>query len=403
MTLFRNTRWTGVALAALTFGCSAQPAQPAEAPSAATEPVAAASEAPKPAAATPAKPAAIQKAPYGKLEDKDVDLYTLTNANGLVLKVATYGAIVTEFHVPDKSGKLGDIVLGFENLDGYVKGSPYFGATVGRVANRIRGAKFKLDGKDYKVAANNGQHHLHGGVKGWDKVVWTAEPAETADGPALKLTYVSKDGEEGYPGTVTATAVYTLTNKNEFKVEMSAVTDKPTIVNMAHHTYWNLGGFGSGPITDEELTLFADKYTPGDPMVPTGQIKPVKGTPFDFTVAKPIGKDLKAAGGDPIGFDHNWVVNGDAHAMRPVAKLKDPKSGRVLTLEADQPGVQFYSGNFLDGKTKGKGVNYPQYGGLCLETQKFPNSINIPAWKDEVILKPGQTYKHTMVHRFTTE
>lgn len=402
MTLFRNTRWTGIALVALTFGCSGAQSAPAAAP-AATEPVAAAPvEAPK-AAATPAKPAAIQKAAYGKLEDKDVDLYTLTNANGLVLKVATYGAIVTEFQVPDKSGKLGDIVLGFENLDGYVKGSPYFGATVGRVANRIRGAKFKLDGKDYKLAANNGQHHLHGGVKGWDKVIWTAEPAETPDGPALKLTYVSKDGEEGYPGTVTATTVYTLTNKNEFKVEMSAVTDKPTIVNMAHHTYWNLGGFASGPITDEELTLFADKYTPGDPMVPTGQIKPVKGTPFDFTVAKPIGKDLKAAGGDPIGFDHNFVVNGDAHAMRPVAKLKDPKSGRVMTLEADQPGVQFYSGNFLDGKTKGKGVAYAQYSGVCLETQKFPNSINIPAWKDEVILKPGATYKHTMVHRFTTE
>jgi aldose 1-epimerase len=305
--------------------------------------------------------------------------------------------------VPDKGGKLADIVLGFENLDGYVKGSPYFGATVGRVANRIRGAKFKLDGKDYKLAANNGQHHLHGGVKGWDKVIWSAEPVETADGPALKLTYVSKDGEEGYPGTVTATTLYTLTNKNEFKVEMSATTDKTTIVNMAHHTYWNLGGFASGPITDHELTLMADNYTPGDPMVPTGQIKPVKGTPFDFTAPKPIGKDLKAAGGDPIGFDHNFVVNGDAHAMRPVAKLKDPKSGRVMTLEADQPGVQFYSGNFLDGKTKGKGVAYAQYTGMCLETQKFPNSINIPAWKDEVILKPGATYKHTMIHRFTTE
>jgi aldose 1-epimerase len=403
MTLFRNARWSGVALAALMFGCSGAQSAPAEAPSATPEAVAAApAEAQKPAA-TPAKPAAIQKAAYGKLEDKDVDLYTLTNANGLVMEVATYGAIVTEFQVPDKAGKLGDIVLGFENLDGYVKGSPYFGATVGRVANRIRGAKFKLDGKDYKLAANNGQHHLHGGVKGWDKVIWTAEPAETADGPALKLTYVSKDGEEGYPGTVTATTVYTLTNKNEFKVEMSATTDKTTIVNMAHHTYWNLGGFASGPITDHELTLMADKYTPGDPMVPTGQIKPVKGTPFDFTAAKPIGKDLKAAGGDPVGFDHNFVVNGDAHAMRPVAKLKDPKSGRVMTLEADQPGVQFYSGNFLDGKTKGKGVAYAQYTGLCLETQKFPNSINIPAWKDEVILKPGATYKHTMIHRFTTE
>jgi aldose 1-epimerase len=295
------------------------------------------------------------------------------------------------------------VAIRADKVDDYVKATPYFGAVIGRVANRIKNAQFSLDGKTYKLDANNDKNLLHGGKVGWDKVIWTAEPLETENGPALKLTYVSKDGDEKFPGTVTAHNTYTLTNNNEFKVEMDATTDKTTVVNMAHHTYWNLGGFASGPITDEELTLFADKYTPGDPMVPTGQIKPVKGTPFDFTVAKVIGKDLKAAGGDPIGYDHNFVVNGDAHAMRPVAKLKDPKSGRVMTLEADQPGVQFYSGNFLDGKTKGKGVNYPQYGGLCLETQKFPNSINIPAWKDEVILKPGQTYKHTMVHRFTTE
>jgi aldose 1-epimerase len=404
MALFGKTRWSGAALAALVFGCSgAQSAAPAAPEAGQATAMAAPSDAPKAAPAPAAKPAAIQKAPYGKVEDKEVELYTLTNANGLVLKVTNYGAIVTEFHVPDKAGKMADIVLGFENLEGYQKGSPYFGATVGRVANRIRGAKFKLDGKEYKVSANNGPHHLHGGNKGWDKVVWTAEPVESPEGPGIRFTYVSKDGEEGYPGTVTAKSTYTLTNKNEFKVEMEATTDKPTIVNMAHHSYWNLGGFASGPITDHELMLFADKYTPGDPIVPTGVIKPVKGTPFDFTTAKAIGKDLKAAGGDPIGFDHNFVVNGDAHAMRPVARLKDPKSGRVMTIEADQPGLQFYSGNFLDGKTRGKGATYAQYTGLCLETQKFPNSINVPAWKDEVILKPGATYKHTMVHRFTAE
>jgi aldose 1-epimerase len=332
-----------------------------------------------------------------------VDVHTLTNKDGLVMKVATYGAIVTELHVPDRSGTLADIVLGFETLDAYTQGSQYFGAIVGRVANRIRGAKFRLGGRDYQLTANDGQHHLHGGARGWDKVLWTAEPAQTPDGPALQLTYVSRDGEEGYPGTVTATALYTLTNSNEFKVQMSATTDRTTIVNMAHHTYWNLGGFASGPVTDHELTLFADQYTPGDPVVPTGQLRPVQGTPFDFTVAKPIGRDLQAAGGKPVGFDHNFVVNGDAHAMRPVARLKDPQSGRVLTLQADQPGVQFYSGNFLDGRIRGKGVAYAQYAGLCLESQLFPNSINIPAWEGEVILEPGATYRHTMIHRFTTD
>jgi aldose 1-epimerase len=232
-------------------------------------------------------------------------------------------------------------------------------------------------------------------------VIWTAEPKETKDGPSLKLTHVSPDGEENYPGTVTATATYTLTNENELKVEMTATTDKTTLINMAHHSYWNLAG--NGTILDHELMIPADKFTPGTPMVPDGTIKPVKGTPFDFTTAKPIGKDLKAAGGNPVGFDHNWVVNGDPHAMRLMAKLKDPKSGRVLTITADQPGLQFYSGNFMDGKTSGKGVTHVQYAGLCLESQKFPNSINVPAWKDEVILKPGQTYKHTMIHKFTTE
>jgi aldose 1-epimerase len=351
-----------------------------------------------------AKTSAIEKTPYGKLEAQDVELYTLKNANGLVMKVTTYGAIITELHVPDKAGKLADVVLGFDLLDGYVKGNPYFGATVGRVANRIRNGKFKLEGKEYTLAQNNKPHMLHGGNKGWDKVVWTAETSETSEGPQIRLTYVSKDGEEGFPGTVTAKTTYTLTNKNELRVDMEATTDKTTIVNMAHHSYWNLGGHGAGPITDHELTLYADQYTPGDPMVPTGAVKAVKGTPFDFTQSKPIGKDLAAAGGKPIGFDHNFVVNGDANAMRPAARLRDPKSGRVLTIEANQPGIQFYSGNFLDGTTVGKGGKaYQQYTGLCLETQKFPNAINVPAWKNQVILEPGQTYKHTMIHRFTTE
>jgi aldose 1-epimerase len=392
------------AVLGLVSACSGS--QPAE-PVAASEPLA---PAPAPAdtvaSSAPAdvkKAKAISEAPYGVVEGKEVKLYTLTNKNGLVAKITNYGGIITELHVPDKAGKNGDIVLGYDKLDDYVKATPYFGAVIGRVANRVKNAQFSLEGKQYKLAANNAPHSLHGGKVGWDKVVWTAEAIDSEAGPALKLTYVSKDGEEGYPGTVTAHNTYTLTNNNELKVEMDATTDKTTIINMAHHSYWNLAGHGSGPITGHELTLFSEQYTPGDP-VPDGKVKAVKGTPFDFTAAKPIGKDLQAAGGKPVGFDANWVVKGDPHALRPVAKLKDPKTGRVLELSADQPGVQFYSGNFLDGSNKGKGgVVYQQYTGLCLESQKFPNSINVPAWKDEVILKPGATYKHVMIHKFSAE
>ncbi len=274
------------------------------------------------------------------------------------------------------------MVLGFDNLDGYLKGNPYFGATVGRAGNRIRDAKFKLGGKEFVLAANNKPHHLHGGNKGWDKVLWKAEAKETPDGPQVHLTYTSPDGEEGYPGTVVASTTYTLTNDGAFRVDMEATTDKPTIVNMVHHTYWNLGGHDSGRIADHELQLFAAQYTPGDPMVPTGAVRPVKGTAFDFTKSKLIGKDLEAAGGKPVGFDHNFVIDGDANTLRAAARLRDPKSGRVMTIEADQPGIQFYSGNFLDGTTIGKGgTKYAQYTGLCLETQKFPNAVNVPKWR----------------------
>ncbi|HVY26039.1 MAG TPA: aldose epimerase family protein [Polyangiaceae bacterium] len=402
----------------LAFGllgaCSASPPPPAEsaneAPAPRVAPAASATTAPSTAPATAAvKPApAVSKADWGTVDGKTVQLYTLTNKNGLQMKVSNYGTIITELHVPDRNGKLADIVLGYDTVDEYLKATPYFGATVGRIANRIKNAEFKLDGKAYKLYANNGPHNLHGGKKGWDKVIWDAETRETAQGPEIHFKYTSKDGEEGFPGTVNASVVYALTDKNEFVVTMEATTDKPTIVNMAHHTYWNLGGQGSGTIKDHELTIFADQFTPsapvpnGDP-VPDGTVKPVKGTPYDFTVAKPIGKDLEAVGGKPIGFDHNWIVNGEPNKLRPNARVKDPKSGRVLTLEADQPGIQFYSGKFLDGSNKGKGSTYNQYDGFCLETQKFPNAINVPAWKDQVLLKPGQTYKHVMVHRFSVE
>jgi aldose 1-epimerase len=363
------------------------------------------SEQPKPAATSPAtrSAATTTAVPFGTVDNRPVQLYTLTNKNGLVARITNYGGIVTELHVPDKTGTLADVVLGFENLEGYIKSSPYFGAIVGRVANRIMNAEFTLDGKSYKLEANDKPHHLHGGKRGWDKVVWTATPVETAAGPALELTYVSKDGEENYPGTVTAKTVYTLTNDNELKVEIQATTDKTTLVNMAHHSYWNLGGHDSGTILDHELTLHADQYTPGTRMVPDGRIASVKGTPFDFTSEKSIGRDLKQTGGTPIGYDHNFVVNGEPNQLRPVARVKDPKSGRVMTLSADQPGVQFYTGNFLNGSAKGKGATYVQHAALSLETQKFPNAINVPAWRDQVILRPGQTYRHVMVHKFSVE
>jgi aldose 1-epimerase len=346
---------------------------------------------------------AIRRAPFGKADGRDVTLFTLTNENGLVLKAMTYGAIVTELHVPDATGRLSDIVLGFDELAPYLTKSPYFGATAGRVGNRIRDGKFALLGEHYALATNDGPHHLHGGTKGWDKVVWDAETFESADGPSIRFSYVSKDGEEGYPGTVTAHSTYTLTNQNEFRVEMSATTDATTLVNMLHHSYWNLGGHASGAITEHELTLEADELTPGDPAVPTGEKRAVKGTPFDFTHAKSIGRDLAAVAGEPVGYDHNFVVRGEPSTFRPVAELVEPKSGRVLIISADQPGVQFYCGKFLDGTLVGKGgVRYEQYGGLCLETQTFPNSINVPAWSKDVILEPGKTYSHTMIHRFAT-
>lgn len=331
--------------------------------------------------------------------------YTLTNANGLRMKVSNYGTIITELFVPDRHGELADIVLGYESVEQYLATTPFFGATVGRVANRIKDAAFELDGKHYRLAANNGPHTLHGGLKGWDKVVWEAQTRDTARGPEIHFRYTSHDGEEGFPGTVQASVVYALTNANELVIDMRAETDRTTIVNMAHHSYWNLAGHGSGTIDDHELTLAADLYTPSAPVsgadpVPDGTILPVAGTPFDFTKPARIGQHLRTVGEEPAGFDHNWVVNGAPNELRPVATVREPSSGRVLTLEADQPGVQFYTGKFLDGSLRGKGATYHQYAGFCLETQKFPNAINVPAWRDQVILKPGDVYSHRMVHRF---
>ena len=344
----------------------------------------------------------VTKAEFGKLAEQPVFLYTLKNPHGLTAKVMTYGAILTEMDVPDKNGKFADIALGFDNFDGYLNNGPHFGSTIGRVANRIKNAVFTLAGKTYKLEANDPPNALHGGSRGWDKLLWDAQIVPSVDASAVEFRYISKAGEAGYPGTVTAKVTYTLTNEDQLKIDFEATTDATTPVSMAHHSYWNLGGQGSGTILDHEVTIHADRYTPGDP-VPFGTIKPVKGTPFDFTTTKAIGKDLKAAGGKPVGFDLNYVVDGEPNQLRPMVKIKDPKSGRVLTLTADQPGLVFYSGNFLDGTVNGKGSTYAQYTGLCIESGKFPNSINVPAWKDAVVLKPGQTYRHTMVHSFSVE
>lgn len=347
---------------------------------------------------------AIGRRPFGVVDGREVDLFRLENDNGLVLKVATYGATVTSLLVPDRAGRLADVVLGFDDLAGYLSDSPFFGATVGRVANRIRGGRFELDGRSYTLATNNGPDHLHGGEKGWDKVVWGAEAMEGGDGPTVRLSYRSPDGEEGYPAAVTAIATYTLTHKNELRVEMGATSTGVTLINMAHHTYWNLGGEGSGSILDHDLTLHASRYTPGDPVVPTGRVDAVDGTPFDFTGGRRIGERVGEAGGDPAGYDHNFIVDGAPGELRPVARLSDPRTGRAMTIEADQPGLQFYCGKFLDGSLVGKaGAAYRRYGGLCLETQAFPNAINIPAWRDQVVLVPGKTYGHRMIHRFSID
>ena len=351
----------------------------------------------------------IEKIDFGKADGKTVHLYTLKNENGMIAKIMTYGAIITELRVPDKAGKTADVVLGFDNLDAYLKGHPYFGAVVGRVGNRICKGKFSLDGKDYQLAVNNGPNHLHGGLKGFDKQVWDARPFQSDAGPSLELTYTSKDGEEGYPGNLTVKITYTLTKDNELKVFMTGETDQATPVNLAQHTYWNLAGEGSGTILDHEILLNADHYTPTDEtLIPTGKIDPVEGTPYDFRTARKIGEKIGEIPGNPElknpgGYDINMVLNGKLGEKKLVARVKDPASGRILEIHTTEPGVQFYSGNFLDGTLTGKsGKIYQRHYGFCLETQHYPDSINRPEWPT-VVLKPGETYDHKMWIRFSTE
>jgi aldose 1-epimerase len=357
-------------------------------------------------AQTPAagKGARVEKTGYGTTKDgQAVDLYTLTNANGVVARVITYGALLTELHVPDRAGRMADVVLGFKTLQGYESDHPYFGATIGRVANRIAKGTFRLGGQEYTLATNNGPNHLHGGLRGFDKRVWKAQTARAANGAAVRFTYTSADMEEGYPGALTAAVVYTLTNSNELRLEYTATTDKPTIVNLTNHSYFNLAGEGQGTILDHELTIMADRYTPvDDTLIPTGEIAGVRGTVMDFNRATPIGARIaEVPGPAPGGYDHNYVLSHGGGVLAMSATVRDPKSGRVMDVLTTEPGVQLYTGNFLDGNVSGKaGVAYQKHFGFCLETQHFPDSINQPAFPP-VVLQPGRTFKSTTVYRFS--
>ncbi|UCC22332.1 MAG: galactose mutarotase [Planctomycetota bacterium] len=342
----------------------------------------------------------IEKQDFGKTPDgESVDLYTLTNSNGLKAQIMTYGGIVTTLHVPDRNGQLGDIVSGYDTLDEYIKENPYFGALIGRCGNRIGKGKFTLNGVEYTLATNNGPNHLHGGIKGFDKVVWDAEQMETDEGPALKLNYLSKDGEEGYPGNLNCTVIYTLTNNDELKVSYEAETDKDTVVNLTHHSYFNLAGHDSGDILGHELMLNADNYTAVDEdLIPTGQIKPVKGTPMDFTKPMAVGARIDQVEG---GYDHNFVLNSSDGSLALAASVYEPKTGRVMGISTTEPGIQFYSGNFLDGSLKGKGAVYNKHNAFCLETQHFPDAPNKPDFPS-IVLKPGEKYTHLTVHKFSS-
>ena len=361
--------------------------------------------------ATTAVVGSIAKADWGAVDGKPVHLWTLKNGKGMEAEITDYGTIIVSLKVPDMKGNVADVVLGRESAADYVARTQYFGCTAGRCANRIAGGKFSIDGKQYTLATNNGANHLHGGVKGFDKVVWSGEGALTANGPQVTFTYRSKDGEEGYPGNVDVKVVYTLTATNELVVNMSATTDAPTCVNLAHHSYWNLAGHNSGSILGHELMLPAARYTPVDAtLITTGEIAPVAGTPLDFTKMKPIGRDfaqMPATKDDPGGYDHNFVLDQapkGAGSMWLSAILRDPKSGRMMEVWSNQPGIQFYTGNFLDGIPGKNGAVYAKNGALCLETQAFPDSINKQGkagWPN-VVLRPGQTYEHNMVHRFVT-
>jgi aldose 1-epimerase len=341
----------------------------------------------------------IKKEPFGELPDGTPnDIFTLTNGRGLKARLMTYGAILVSLEVPDRNGKPADIVLGYDSLDGYVQNNPYFGSIVGRYGNRIAKGRFTLDGVTYELATNNGENHLHGGIKGYDKVVWKAEPVHGEGEVGVKFSHLSPDGEEGYPGNLNISVTYTLTDRNELELTYEATTDKATPVNLTHHSYFNLAG--EGDILGHELMINADAYTPVDAgLIPTGEIRPVKDTPFDFTTPHTIGERIAQVEG---GYDHNFVLRGDGGKLDLAARVEEPGSGRVMEISTTEPGLQFYSGNFLDGTITGKGGRvYIKHAGFCLETQHFPDSPNKPNFPS-TILRPGDTYKSLTIHKFST-
>jgi aldose 1-epimerase len=357
-------------------------------------------------ACAPGKQATVKREAFGKMPDgTTVEAFTLTNAAGMEVRAITYGGIITSIRVPDRDGRFDDVVLGYGNLDGYIKNNaPYFGAIVGRYANRIAKASFTIDGKTHPLAANNGPNHLHGGNKGFDKVVWQGEGFQDNLGVGIVLRYTSPDGEEGYPGTLNVRVIYTLTDRNEFSVDYRATSDKATPVNLAQHTYFNLSG-GRRDVLDHELTIDADRYTPVDPtLIPTGTLSPVAGTPFDFLKAVRIGARI---GSDDEqlrrgrGYDHNFVLNRTVDGLVHAARVREAMTGRVLDVSTTEPGVQFYTGNFLDGTITGKsGTVYLQRFGFCLETQHFPDSPNQPDFPS-TILRPGEEYRSQTIFAFS--
>ncbi len=352
--------------------------------------------------------AGISRQPFGATKDgAKVELFTLRNSKGVEAKIMNYGGIVTSLKVPDRKGRMEDVVLGYDNLDGYLKETPYFGCLVGRYGNRIAKGKFTLNGNTYTLATNNGPNSLHGGLKGFDKVVWTAQPMETPLGPSLELKYVSKDGEEGYPGNLSVTAIYTLTEDNALRLEYTATTDKDTVVNLTQHSYFNLAGQGSGDILKHEVWMPAERFTPvDDTLIPVGELRPVQGTPFDFNSRTAIGarinrddQQIKYGG----GYDHNWVFNKRAGELTTLAFVYEPGSGRTLEVISTEPGLQFYTGNFLDGKIKGKGgKTYKYRNAFCMEPQHYPDSPNQASFPS-VVLKPNQVYKNTILYKFSAQ
>jgi len=339
---------------------------------------------------------------YGETEGKQIYQYTFNNEHGMSVSIINYGGIVTHLLVPDKKGNMADIALGYDSLSSYIENNnPHFGGIIGRYANRIAMGKFMLDGNEYQLATNDGLNHIHGGIKGLDKVVWDVKDFIYPDSAGLILTYLSQNGEEGYPGNLNISVTYTLTNNNELKIYYDAFTDKPTPINLTHHSYFNLAGQNSGTIYDHWLQINSKRFVPVNAnLIPTGELAAVEGTPMDFQIAKPIGKDIDKVEG---GFDHTFVFDNSDNLLKMVAQVNEPKSGRIMRVFTDQPGMQFYSGNFLDGSYIGKGgVAYHKHFGFCLETQHFPDSPNQPGFPS-TILRPDEHFRSSTIYWFGTE